>query len=93
MNKKMRQLADLSLEKFTSLENRLSGVLKPIKPRKEFVHGVASHIQSGTRTTIVDRIADWHFVAILIAGILSLSVFVIIIGRVMGILLKNKRSI
>ena len=34
MNKKMKQFADESMGKISFLENRLTGVLKPIKPRK-----------------------------------------------------------
>lgn len=92
MNTKMKQFADASMGKITSLENRLSGVLRPIKPRKEFVHGVAHRIQTGTQAAFVDRIANWHLIAIMIAGLISLTVFLVIVGRVLMLLLGKKRT-
>ncbi len=92
MNTKIKQLADASMEKITSLEQKLSGVLKPIKPRKEFVHGVADHFQTGTQSVIVERIANWHFIAMLIAGFISLAVFLAVLGRVLLSLLGKKRT-
>jgi len=92
MNKKIKQLADKSMEKITSLENRLSGVLRPIKPRKEFVHGVAQRIQTGKQAAIVDRIANWHLIAMLIASLISLAIFLAVVGRVLLSLLGKKRT-
>jgi hypothetical protein len=91
MNSKIKQIADSSLDKIASLEKRLSGVLKPIKPRKEFVHGVAHRIQTGPQAAFVDWIANWHLVAILIAGIFSLIVFLAVVGRVLQSLTRKRR--
>jgi len=91
MNPKMKQFADASIEKITSLENRLSGVLRPIKPRKEFVHGVAHRIQTGTPAAFVDYVSNWHIIAILIAGLISLAVFLAVVGRVLLSFLGKKR--
>jgi hypothetical protein len=90
--KKMKQFANASMEKITSLENRLSGVLKPIKPRKEFVHGVAQRIKTRTQATFVERIANWHVIAMLIAGVISMAVFLAVLGRVLLSLLGKKRT-
>jgi hypothetical protein len=93
MNTTMKQLADASLAKIASLENRLSGVLRPIKPRKEFVHGVAQRIQTGNQATfLVDRLANWHLIAMLIAGFISLGVILAVVGRVVQSLLGKKRT-
>jgi hypothetical protein len=91
MNTKMKQFADASMEKITSLEKRLSGVIRPIKPRKEFVHGVAHRIQAGTQSAFVDRITNWHLIAILMAGLISLLVFLAVMGRVLLSLQGKKR--
>jgi hypothetical protein len=91
MNTKMKQFADASMEKITSLEKRLSGVIRPIKPRKEFVHGVAHRIQAGTQSALVDRITNWHLIAILMAGLISLLVFLAVMGRVLLSLQGKKR--
>ncbi len=93
MNTRMKQFADASMGKIASLESRLSGVLKPIKPRKEFVHDVAHRIQAGTQTAFVDRIANWHLIAMLIAGLISLAVFLAVVGRaLLSLLGKKKRT-
>jgi len=93
MKEKMKQFADASMEKITSLENRLSGVLRPIKPRKEFVHDVAHRIQTGTQATfLADRIANWHVLAMLIAGLISLAVFLAVAGRALMSLAEKKRT-
>jgi hypothetical protein len=92
MNTKMRKFADASMERITSMENRLSGVLKPIKPRKEFVYGVAQRIQTKTQTIFVDSVANWRFAAMLIAGLLSMAVFLAVVGRVLASLLRKKRT-
>ena len=91
MNTKMRQFTDASLGKITSLENRLSGVLKPIKPRKEFVHGVANRIQTGPQASFVEHMANWHLIAMAIAGLISLVVFLAVMRRVMLSMLGKKR--
>ncbi len=92
MNTKIKQFADASMGKIASLENRLSGVLRPIKPRKEFVHGVAHRIQAGTQAAFADRIANWHLIAVLIAGLISLAVFLAVVGRALLSLLGKKRK-
>jgi hypothetical protein len=93
MNNKVNQFADATKGKITSLENRLSGVLKPIQPRKEFIHGVADRIQTGSQASfIVERIANWHLVAMLIAGLISLAVFLAVVGRALLLLLGKNRT-
>jgi hypothetical protein len=93
MNSRVKKLADASMEKIASLENRLSGVLRPIKPSKEFIHGVAHRIQTGVPSVhLVDRIANWHIIAMLIAGLISLAVFLAVVGRALLSLLGKKRT-
>jgi hypothetical protein len=92
MNTKMRKFADASMERITALENRLSGVLMPIKPRTEFVHGVAQRIRTNTQAAFVDRIANWRLLAMLIAGFLSFGIFLAVVGRVLQSLLRKKRT-
>jgi hypothetical protein len=92
MNTKMRKFADASMDRITSMENRLTGVFKPIKPRKEFVYGVAKRIQTKTQTILVDSVANWRFVGMLIAGFISAAVFLAVIGKVLVSLLTKKRT-
>jgi hypothetical protein len=94
MNRKVKQFADASVEKINTLEKKLSGALRPVKPRTEFVHGVARRIQTGPRATLfVDRIANIHIIALLIAGLLSTAVFLAVVGRALVSLLGKKNTV
>jgi hypothetical protein len=89
----MRRFADASMGKLTSLEKRLSGVLRPVKPRKEFVRGVARRIRTGSQADLlVDRFANWHLIAMLMAGLITLAVFLAVVGRTLLSLLEKKRT-
>jgi len=89
----IKQLADASMGKLTSLEKQLSGVLRPIEPRKEFVRGVAHRIRTGSQVDLlVDRIANWHLIALLMAGLITLAVFLAVVGRTLLSLLEKKRT-
>lgn len=92
MGSKMRRIADASKGKILSMERRLSGVFKPIKPRQEFVHDVAQHITTTPRVTLVDRITDWHLLALLIALLVSIAVFLSLIWRALLSLLGRKKT-
>ena len=91
MGSKMKRISDASRGKIASMEHRLSGVLRPIKPRKEFVHGIAQRIRTKPRVAIVDRITNWRLIAILIAGLVSLTVFMAVMGRALLSLVDKKR--
>lgn len=69
-----KRLSDASLAKMASLEDRLSGALKPVMPRKEFVSGLGRQIQSGYRPTFVDKVTNWHIFALLAAALVSVAV-------------------
>jgi hypothetical protein len=86
-----KRLSDASLAKMASLENRLSGALKPVMPRKEFVHGLSRQFQSNFRPTFVDRVTDWHIFALLAAAVVSVAVFVGFIVRALVDSLGKKR--
>jgi hypothetical protein len=85
-----KKLAEASMGKINSLENRLSGTLKPIAPRREFVDGLGRRIQTGTQAAFVNHITNWHMLAMLIAGLVSLAVFLAMLARA---LLGRKRTI
>ena len=83
---------DTSLEKISSMENRLSGALKPVAPRQEFVHGLGQRIQAGNRTGLVFTVANWHILAMLIAGFVSLAVLLAMVTRALLALSGKKRA-
>jgi|APHig6443718053_1056840.scaffolds.fasta_scaffold577423_1 hypothetical protein len=88
--KTARQIVEASKAKISSLENKLAGTLKPVAPRREFVHGLGSHIKTNTPPTIVSRLASIHSTLILIAGLLSVSVLVAVGVRALLTLLGKK---
>ncbi|HTX92325.1 MAG TPA: hypothetical protein VMC09_14030 [Anaerolineales bacterium] len=73
------------------MENRLSGAFKPIAPRREFVHKLGNRIQHSNRVTIVNHVANWHVLAALIAGLVSLAVLLAMLGRALVSLAGKKR--
>lgn len=89
---KGKNLPDASIAKISSMENRLSGALKPVAPRREFVHGLGQRIQAGNQTGLVYTFANWHILAMLIAGFVSLAVLLAIVMRALLALSGKKRT-
>ena len=87
-----KKLADASMAKIASLENRLSGTLKPVAARRDFVHGLGQRIQAGGRVSLVNQVANWHILAMLIAGFISLAVFLAMLARALLALSGKKRT-
>ncbi len=71
----------LSLAKLESLENRLSGTLKPVTPRREFINRLGQNMQTRYRPTFVNHVANWHIYAMLAAGVVSMTVILAVIVR------------
>jgi hypothetical protein len=88
-----KNLADASMAKISSMENRLSGTLKPVAPRQEFIHGLGQRIQAGNRTAFVNHIANLHILAILIAGLVSLAVLAAMVSRALLVMAEKKRAV
>ena len=88
-----KKLADASMAKISSLENRLSGTLKPVAPRREFVHGLGEQIQAGNRAAFVNYVANWHILAVLIAGLVSLAVMLAVLARALLKLAGKKDTV
>jgi hypothetical protein len=76
-----KRLADASIAKISLLEKQLSGTLKPIAARREFVHGLGERIQTGSRATVANYVTNWHILAALIAGFVSLAVLLALFAR------------
>jgi hypothetical protein len=89
---KGKNLADASKAKISFMENRLSGTLKPVAARREFVYGLGQRIQGGNRTAFVNRIANWPILAMLIAGLVSLAVLLAMVSRALLALSGKKRA-
>jgi hypothetical protein len=63
-----RQIVDASKATLNSLENKLSSVLKPVPPRKEFVNTLGNQIQTIHQPNIVQRLTNTHFILILLVS-------------------------
>ena len=88
-----KNIADASLAKIAALENRLSGTLKPVAPRQEFLNGLNQRIsQSKNRTMMVNHVANWHILAAIIAGFVSLAVLLAMVMRALLALGQKKRT-
>jgi hypothetical protein len=87
-----KKLVDASKAKISSMENRLSGILKPIAPRREFVHGLGQRIQVRNQVSLENQVANWHILAALIAGFVSLAVLLAMVARALLALSAKKRT-
>ncbi|MGD0612971.1 MAG: hypothetical protein ABSB41_15845 [Anaerolineales bacterium] len=76
--------------KIASLENRLSGILQPVPPRTEFVRALSSHIQGEDPETFIDRMKGWPVLAVLVAGLVFLTILLAVSVR--AIILLSRRS-
>jgi hypothetical protein len=85
-------LTDIPKGKLTSLESRLSGVLKPIPPRQEFVRDLSHRIQRNKQASLVNHVANWHFFAMLVASLFSLAVLIAVGVRAVWSLTSKKRQ-
>lgn len=89
-----KKLADASLAKISSLESQLSGVLLPVTPRSEFVHGLGYRIQARNQPSLAlnKPIVSWPILAALIAGFISLAVLLAMVMRALLSLSGRKRA-
>ncbi len=85
------QFHDATKARLASLENRLSGMLQPIPPRKEFVRGLNHRIQTVHQSNIVNYFTNLHFVLILLAGLFTLGLLVGVGLRALLVLFGKKQ--
>ncbi len=88
-----KRLVEIPVAKIASLENRLSGVLKPVAPRQEFINRLGQHMHTGSRPTLVNNVANWHIIALMVAGLASVVVGTAMIARALVANAQKKRVI
>jgi hypothetical protein len=71
------RLINTSKDRISALEKRLSGLLRPIQPRREFVHSVRQRIQIVRRPSIVNRFTFIQFILIVLAGVISAAMLMV----------------
>jgi hypothetical protein len=78
----------------SNLENRLSALLRPVPPRREFVRGLGSRIRSLRATVSQARTRTWQTILLMLAGLLSLGVLLAFAGRgLYALLTVRKRQV
>lgn len=88
-----KKSAETSKTNISSMEERLLGILKPIAPRREFVRGLGRHILAGNQgTSVVNQVTEWPVLAALIAGLVSLAIFLAMVARALLTLSEKKRT-
>jgi hypothetical protein len=81
-----------TLPKITSIEDRLSGILQPVPPRKEFVRALSSRIQREESGTFVDQFRGWPVLAFVAAGLVSLAVLLAVVARALVLLTRRRQA-
>lgn len=75
----------------SNLENRLSALLRPVSPRREFVQGLGNRIHSLRATVFQVRTNTWQMILLLLGGLLSLGVLLAFAGRGLYALLAGRK--
>jgi hypothetical protein len=72
-----------TIETIDTLEDTLAGTLRPVAPRKEFVHGLGNRIQRLRSSVQHAGAGTWKFILLTLAGLLSLGVLLAFLGRML----------
>jgi hypothetical protein len=88
-----KKSADVSKAQISSMESRLSGTLRPVTPRREFVGGLGRRILGDSRGVgLENNVANWHILVLLIAGLASLAMLLAMLARALLALSVKKRT-
>ena len=79
-----------SLENLESLEAQLAGTLRPVAPRKDFVHRLRDHVRLPERELIVSRLRDWNRLFLVFGSVMSGMLIVITIARALYYLVVRR---
>jgi len=73
-----QKLVEASKNKAASLEKRLAGILKPIRPRQEFVRGLRQRIRVSDQPIIVHKFTRGEFIFLFVSGLVSVAVLLVL---------------
>jgi len=73
-----QRLVEASKDKAASLERRLAGFLKPIRPRQEFVRGLRQRIRVSDQPIIVHKFTRREFIFLFVSGLVSVAVLLVL---------------
>ena len=87
------QFTNSSSNAVGSIESRLTGLLKPVKPNPAFVDNLRDRFQVVSHPAMIHRFSNLKFITMVVAGILSIVVLVTMGTRVLiNLLLPGKKS-
>jgi len=87
------QITNASGDLMGSIESRLSGILKPVKPNPAFVDSLKDRFQVVSHPAILHRFNNYQFITIMVAGIISIIVLITMVTRVLiNILMPGNNS-
>ena len=87
------QIANVSNDLVGSIESRLSGIMKPVKPNPVFINNLRDRFHAVQHPAIIQRFSNLQFITILVAGILSVVVLVTMGAKfLVNLLIPRKKS-
>jgi len=86
----MARQSSTSDEILSKLENRLAGVLKPIRPSKDIVQRLRERIHFPAREEITVRLEDWKRMFLVFGGVMSGLLVVITVARALFFLVGRR---
>ena len=76
-----------------TIETKLSGIMKPVKPNPAFVNNLRDRFHAVQQPAIIKRFSNLQFITIVIAGILSVVVLVTMGAKfLVNLLMPGKKS-
>lgn len=73
------------------IEDRLAGMLQPVAPRQEFVHGLGKRIISFRNTLTKARSNSWRLIVLMIASLLSMGLLLAVIRTTLYRLIGGRK--
>jgi hypothetical protein len=71
------QIVNASRDRLASIEGKLAGALKPVKPSQEFVRHVRERIQFASAPVVADRLHDPNYLMFLLGSVLTVALLII----------------
>ena len=78
-----------SPDNLAPVEDRLSGVLKPVRPRTEFINALRGKIQNLREPRIVRRFGNWQLYLLILIATICGTWMLVLFGRFLASLLKE----
>ena len=84
--------SELTPEQLAHLETHLAGTLRPVAPRKDFVHRLRDRVHLPERKLIVSRLQDWNRLFFVFASVMSGILLLITVARALYYYFLQRRG-